>query len=614
MFTSLPRSYKEASPSESIFKIRTILNNLGLFVYEPSWLNPYDGVFSVRLTTDDEFQFGSNGKGTSREYALASAYGEFIERLQNGLFINMPVGKWQLLYDEFKFYFFPDEKILTREEFEKLPMSIQYDFFGYRDFDLVRNKYFAELKEANIGGCVSLPFFDMGSNKRVYLPYNLLLETTGSNGMCAGNTPYEAIFQGLSEIIERYASSEVFYRKLCPPEVPRNYIEQFVGEYLTISEIERSGTYSVVVKDFSANKKLPVLGVVVLNTKKNLYKIRTGCETSFQVALSRCLTELFQGFGDEEEFDKSLLPIPIDEPKWFTEDTDDLIEVRKNEFAKFIKNSSAAFPSNFLKDKFDYAFDPGVFVAKESYKMEVDGLISLMRQIGSNVYIRDVSFLGFPSYYVYAPGISGLGRKVSFKPLNTSGSTIAGTKELSLIMKYIVNFNDLGIKELSHLASLMENLSDNRVLSEYLALDLKEDSAWNQMTPSFFLSLIFYKLNQYDKSKFYLNAFLKHLGIENDYYRIVNKFLDRRIVGQDNNDILACLLKEGHDPVLVNEVLSDLGDTDQVFKYIAFPSCPDCSVCGLTKQCLIEDKFNKMRTIYTVMSKNNIDDSRIFFV
>lgn len=33
---------------------------------------------------------------------------------------------------------------------------------------------------------------------------------TGSNGMSAGNSSYEAIFQGICELFERYAASEVF--------------------------------------------------------------------------------------------------------------------------------------------------------------------------------------------------------------------------------------------------------------------------------------------------------------------------------------------------------------------------------------------------------------------
>jgi ribosomal protein S12 methylthiotransferase accessory factor len=37
-----------------------------------------------------EFDIGTNGKGTSIEYACASAYAEFMERLQNNILIKKP--------------------------------------------------------------------------------------------------------------------------------------------------------------------------------------------------------------------------------------------------------------------------------------------------------------------------------------------------------------------------------------------------------------------------------------------------------------------------------------------------------------------------------------------
>ena len=76
----------------------------------------FDGVHSVRIET--EGKFGTNGKGKNKIFALASAYGEFLERLQN----NLHTGSTALtrkLYKEIKkktgFSFFHDEKFMSKE-------------------------------------------------------------------------------------------------------------------------------------------------------------------------------------------------------------------------------------------------------------------------------------------------------------------------------------------------------------------------------------------------------------------------------------------------------------------------------------------------------------------
>jgi len=73
---------KVCLPEETIQKIRNILYSLAIHVYEAGWNTFSNQCFSVRLM-DADFPFTSiNGKGITRDFALASAYGEFMERLQ----------------------------------------------------------------------------------------------------------------------------------------------------------------------------------------------------------------------------------------------------------------------------------------------------------------------------------------------------------------------------------------------------------------------------------------------------------------------------------------------------------------------------------------------------
>lgn len=84
------KQYKAVSPEETIYRIRVILNKTGILLKESSCVK--DGLYACRLTVNNDslsvLDIGTNGKGRSYEYALASGYAEFMERLQNGIVYN----------------------------------------------------------------------------------------------------------------------------------------------------------------------------------------------------------------------------------------------------------------------------------------------------------------------------------------------------------------------------------------------------------------------------------------------------------------------------------------------------------------------------------------------
>ncbi|MDJ0306423.1 YcaO-like family protein [Dehalobacter sp.] len=45
---------------------------------------------------------------------------------------------------------------------------------------------------------ITVPFCNLNSGKLSYIPMKMLSKMYMSNGMCAGNTPEEALVQGLS--------------------------------------------------------------------------------------------------------------------------------------------------------------------------------------------------------------------------------------------------------------------------------------------------------------------------------------------------------------------------------------------------------------------------------
>ena len=99
---------KDVSPRETIFKIREILNSLCILTKEKWKEKTIDGIFSVRLELLNT-QIGTNGKGTTAEYALASAYAELIERMSNNVLFKGSI--WESCEDQL-FSIFPDEELV----------------------------------------------------------------------------------------------------------------------------------------------------------------------------------------------------------------------------------------------------------------------------------------------------------------------------------------------------------------------------------------------------------------------------------------------------------------------------------------------------------------------
>ena len=85
------KPYKARKPEETIFLIRKILHEkLGILLKEEHYVgdaNFYSCRIHIANNSLSDLNIGTNGKGMQFEYALASAYGEFMERLQNQMLL-----------------------------------------------------------------------------------------------------------------------------------------------------------------------------------------------------------------------------------------------------------------------------------------------------------------------------------------------------------------------------------------------------------------------------------------------------------------------------------------------------------------------------------------------
>lgn len=581
LFSQLNRCYKEFPPKETINKIAHILNRLGINISKEIWSEFTENIYSVRIVSTNP-AFGTNGKGRTKLYTLASAYAEYMERLQNGILIlESPLRKFHLqrIKQISGYNFFTDEIDMKYEDFIQLPLDIIKELMhftnGINKDDI--KKYFQQ-KKINENEVSAVPFYDVNGNKIIYLPIRLLISLTGSTGMAAGNTLEEAIYQSMCEILERYASSYVYFNRLTPPSIPKIFIEQYPDEYRIIQDIEKMGV-KIDIKDFSCGKQIPAVGVIAFNRKGDKYRLNVGCDTSFQVALSRALTEIQQGCNSLDDWESFFLPIPQSEHKYFLNEDENSINNRIFQFEKFTVNSSGIFPFSLFGSSYSYQFNEAIYQPQNSYHQEIKRLSNLFKNIGSRLYIRDVSFLGFPTVYIYASNnLSCVSRKnISLSEYDCSSDfnfnnidVFLGNRKNYLssdFMKNLSSLFSLDIYELSRLS-----------IGEVFRLKFERDYYLNYLPLAYLFSLnAYYNKNYVESLKFY-DIFQEELNIDgNKYFQQLRMCIESKI----NEKKLEV------DPLIMQDL-----ERKDIFSNIDLPKCPDCNNCAVRKYCITDRNVN----------------------
>lgn len=398
--------------------------------------------------------------------------------------------------------------------------------------------------------------------------------------MAAGNTISEASFQALCEIYERNAATEVYSKRLTPPTIDNEYLKLYPDELKILNDIKSKG-YDVKVLDFSCNKMFPVVGLLITKNDEKKYRLNVGSDTSFKVALSRVITEIFQGSKDLEVIEKSLLDFPTKETAhFFYDNSSDSLEEEEKNLTKFMKDGSGIFPESLFDDVPSYNFNAQTFQPKKSYEEEVKYLLNLSKTLDYEVYMRDVSILGFPSVFIYVPNISILGQK-SFSNkdnINVSKDLIVKIDELeNLLMPFDKLISDesriLRIIQIIEELDLSSVNNEEYKLKNLFKLEFKKTSNWNEIPISFFVLLLTIIIKDYKKAIHYLDLYLLQLHLENNlYYKEIREYLN-------------CLI-ENKSTIHINEaIVKNLSDPYLLFKFIKYPNCPNCLNCELKSEC-----------------------------
>lgn len=452
---------KDASLESSISTMQVRLAGLGFHVEERSWLNPVDGIWSVHVRDHDCPLLFTNGKGASKLAALASALGEFFERLSCNYF-------WTHYYlgakiAERSFVHYPHEQWFQPGEEGAWPEQLLTP--ELRQFYDPENSIAAEtLVEHNSGnvkrGICALPYERQRDQASVWFPVNIIGNLYVSNGMSAGNTPAEARTQALSEIFERHVKFRIISEGLCLPDVPEEVIARYPRIEAGIRALRAAG-FGILVKDASLGGQFPVMNVTMLHPDDQGCFSSFGAHPRFEIALERALTELLQGRA-------------LDALAGFPEPGFDLEEIASSPNIEIhFVDSSGIISWNFLGDTPDFEFCDWNFstTTAEDYAWLVDRI----HEMGHDIYIADFTHLGVYACRIIVPGMSEI---YPVDDLEWENNSVGND-----IREAILHLPELEDDECADLLETLNDLglADQRPVAALIGLAADPGSFWSDL-------------------------------------------------------------------------------------------------------------------------------------
>ena len=485
---------KDLPLEQTIANMSGILAGLGIKIEIASWRNIIPNVWSLHIRDAHSPMCFTNGKGATKESALASALGEYIERLNNNHFYAGAYWGEDLANAEFVHY--PNEKWFKPGKKDALPKEIldSYCLSIYNSDGELKGSHLIDTNSGNVArGICSLPFVRQSDQQVVYFPTNLVENLFVSNGMSAGNTLAEAQVQCLSEIFERAVKKEILEGEICLPDVPANVLAKYPSIMAGIEGLEAQG-FPVLVKDASLGGKYPVMCVTLMNSKTGGVFASFGAHPSLEVALERSLTELLQGRSFEGLND---LPPPTFESNAVTEPYN---------FVEHFIDSSGIVSWGFFGAKADYNFVEWNFAGQGATANadEAAKLFGILKDMGKEVYTTVHDQLGAMACRILVPGYSEI--------YPVEDLIWDNTNKALLFREDILNLHRLSDKQLTALLDRLENneLDEYADIASLIGIEFDENTEWGQLTVLELKLLINLALKQLEAAQDLVGAFLQY--------------------------------------------------------------------------------------------------------
>lgn len=525
--------YKEVNPIETVHRLRGILHKLGVHVIE-EW-NSKDGdachALRIRIIGSD---IGTNGKGATREYALASAYAEFFERMQNSILAS-PLKFDVQMKEEAEFI---DDRLLSAEELA----GAGGGFFNYLaeqmhfcldDVDLCALQLKMSYKGCRGDGrYFCRPFYSLKEQKVQMLPREIYYPYYGSNGMCAGNSIEEALVQGISEILERYVQKRILSEGISLPDIPMDYLKQFPDTYQLYQSLlsRKPKGYTYVLKDASLGGRYPAAVFIAICQKNGRYGVRFGAHPDYGIAVERTLTEAFQGRDIERFTSSSIL------------DFDDGYVTDEINIYNSFKAGIAQYPVTMLIPPAASEFCPVPSVGGMNNAELLDGLLTALLKEGKDILIRDVSYLGLPSCHVIIPGMSEI------LPIEDKTARVVNTiGQVVIILKRLSEATEEELRLVRIYEDYVKYSHYDNMLSAQYGVPLSYSFPGDQLSLGglYLSAMICYRLGDYKAACERISEFNKINiagGIEKpQYYRFTEEYFKGKNRGYSHEEIMGVL-------------------------------------------------------------------------
>lgn len=485
---------KDLPLEQTIANMSAIMARMGMKIEIASWRNIVPNVWSLHIRDAHSPMCFTNGKGATKESALASALGEFIERLNCNFFYHGQFWGQDIANADFVHY--PNEKWFKPGKKDALPKEIldEYCLEIYNPDGELRGSHLYDTNSGNVKrGICCLPYVRQSDGEVVYFPSNLIENLFLSNGMSAGNTLAEAQVQCLSEIFERAVKREILEGEMALPDVPQEVLAKYPGIVAGIKGLEEQG-FPVLVKDASMGGQFPVMCVTLMNPRTGGVFASFGAHPSFEVALERSLTELLQGRSFEGLND---LPRPTFQTEAVTE---------PNNFVEHFIDSSGLVSWRFFSAKADFEFVEWDFSGKgeNSNAEEAATLFGILEELGKEVYMAVYEDLGAPACRILVPDYSEI--------YPVEDLIWDNTNKALLFREDILNLHRLDDESLEALLERLEDsdLDDYTDIVTLIGIEFDDNTPWGQLTILELKLLIYVALQQFEEAKDLVESFLQY--------------------------------------------------------------------------------------------------------
>ena len=532
---------REASRTSTLSTIRHILeeNDISVKIVDDG---SHDGIYSVHLHIDCgllQMELVTNGKGSNKDQALVSAYGELMERIQS--FVIFP--NREAFSAPFKqpdnhhyhktlpFHYAPDEKVMSGKD--------QPD--------------------------ILLPFFDVAKQNVAYLDYRKIEYKSGSNGIASGSSITEALLYSIYEIFERYALRLIYDKSLTPPII----------ENRTVSK-ESYADCTIEILDCSCGIGLPVLGVLLRNTINGDYRFSLCADINTAEAVESAICEIFQA-GQSLKFvhyDIRLMDRMADDAK--------LMEKERLKY----HNGTNQLPKSFWADTPSY--EP--YIALQDNALDnsscLKKCIDLISSLGHDLYVRDVSFLSFPTVISF---ISGMSELFDCNDNYWTQKTFGKMYDMSLRSHRLPALSPC---ELDEFITFQSQFSEPAFTSLFNSGDV-----WHTGDTRFVLGVIALSTERFDQALRWFDKLLKTTGANVPLTNIYNCFRDYANRKSDEQ------LREKYNPNLVDMVIA-CHKNQQWKSLFNLTDCFNCTDCRFKSTCAADNYYTLLNNLMSKYASN----------